>query len=145
MLPEPELAFVQLVITSAGIDELVVRSTLDNLAALEHQNLVGALHGRQAVGNDERRATPPEHLQRILDERVVFVVEMGRSLVEDEDLGSANNARAMATRCRWPPDNLTPRSPMVVSYPFWKLLTNSSQWARRPASRMAARSAAADP
>ena len=29
----------------------------------------------------------PEHLQRILDERVVFVVEMGRSLVEDEDSG----------------------------------------------------------
>ena len=36
--------------------------------------------------------------------------------------GSARMARAMETRCRWPPDSFTPRSPTMVSYPSAKLL-----------------------
>ena len=30
--------------------------------------------------------------------------------------GEARIARAMASRCCWPPESLTPRSPMKVSY-----------------------------
>ena len=33
------------------------------------------------------------------------------------NFGLANKARAMAIRCFCPPDNVTPRSPMTVSYP----------------------------
>jgi len=50
-------------------------------------------------------------------------------------------ARAIATRCRWPPDSLTPRSPTTVSYFFSKPSMNSSAWAmvatRRICSRVA--------
>ena len=49
--------------------------------------------------------------------------------------GSARMARAMATRCRWPPESLTPRSPTMVSYLSANRSTNSSQWAIRAASR----------
>mmetsp|Transcript_41059 Transcript_41059/g.66044 ORF Transcript_41059/g.66044 Transcript_41059/m.66044 type:complete len:100 (+) Transcript_41059:166-465(+) len=31
--------------------------------------------------------------------------------------GLAMNALAIAMRCRWPPDNLVPASPALVSYP----------------------------
>ena len=40
--------------------------------------------------------------------------------------GSARIARAIATRCRWPPESRTPRSPTTVSYPSAKASANSS-------------------
>ena len=45
--------------------------------------------------------------------------------------GSASSARAMATRCRCPPDSRTPRSPTTVSYCCGNPWTNSSQCAMR--------------
>ena len=45
--------------------------------------------------------------------------------------GSARIARAIATRCRWPPESFTPRSPTTVSYFFSNRSTNSSQCAMR--------------
>ena len=47
--------------------------------------------------------------------------------------GSARIARAMETRCRWPPESLTPRSPTTVSYPSSNCSANSSTRARRQA------------
>src|SRR5688500_3926507 len=44
-------------------------------------------------------------------------------------------ARAMATRCRWPPESFTPRSPTIVSYPAGSASMNSAAWARRAAWR----------
>ena len=32
-------------------------------------------------------------------------------------LGSLSRARAMLSRCRWPPERFTPRSPRTVWYP----------------------------
>ena len=45
--------------------------------------------------------------------------------------GSARMARAIATRCRCPPDSFTPRSPTIVSYLASNLSMNSSQCAMR--------------
>ena len=56
--------------------------------------------------------------------------------------GSARIARAMATRCRCPPDRRTPRSPTTVSYPSAKPSANSPTWAMRQASRISASLAA---
>ena len=47
--------------------------------------------------------------------------------------GSARMARAMETRCRCPPESLTPRSPTMVSYCFSKPAANSSTRAMRQA------------
>src|ERR1051325_10874378 len=50
--------------------------------------------------------------------------------------GSARMARAIETRCRWPPESFTPRSPTTVSYFFSKFSANSSTRAMRQASRI---------
>src|SRR6185436_6098988 len=54
------LLFIELAIASAELNELAMRAALDNLAALEHQDLIGALDRRQAVRDDERRAAAAE-------------------------------------------------------------------------------------
>mmetsp|Transcript_3846 Transcript_3846/g.11780 ORF Transcript_3846/g.11780 Transcript_3846/m.11780 type:complete len:154 (+) Transcript_3846:134-595(+) len=48
-------------------------------------------------------------------------------------LGSRRKARAMEMRCRCPPEILTPRSPMRVSYPLGNSTMNSSARAARAA------------
>ena len=53
---EPVLLVVQLPVPASLVEQLVVRAALDDLAVLEHQNLVGAADGRQPVRDDERRA-----------------------------------------------------------------------------------------
>ena len=48
--------------------------------------------------------------------------------------GFFRNMRAMARRCFWPPDSLTPRSPITVSSPAGRPAITSSSRARRAAS-----------
>mmetsp|Transcript_112273 Transcript_112273/g.194979 ORF Transcript_112273/g.194979 Transcript_112273/m.194979 type:complete len:201 (-) Transcript_112273:1565-2167(-) len=52
------------------------------------------------------------------------LVASSRSRIE----GSRTRARAMATRCRWPPLSLSPLAPHLVSYPSFILMMNS--WAK---------------
>ena len=50
-------------------------------------------------------------------------------------LGFNSSARAMASRCFWPPDSACPRSPTSVSYPLGSCRTNSSACAALAAAR----------
>ena len=52
-------------------------------------------------------------------------------------------ARAIAMRCRWPPDSRTPRSPTCVSKPAGIASMKSSAFAARAASTIASREAPA--
>ena len=52
--------------------------------------------------------------------------------------GDARIARAMASRCCWPPESFTPRSPTNVSYRSGSLSMNSCAFARRAASSISA-------
>jgi len=54
-------------------------------AALEHDDRIRPAHGREPMGDDERRAVTHQRLQRILDEQLRFCVERRRGLVEDQD------------------------------------------------------------
>ena len=47
--------------------------------------------------------------------------------------GSTASARAIATRCRCPPESVMPRSPITVSYPFGSRSMNSCACAARAA------------
>ena len=47
--------------------------------------------------------------------------------------GSVNRARAIATRCRWPPDRVRPRSPTSVSSPSGSESMSSPRPAREAA------------
>ena len=50
-------------------------------------------------------------------------VDGGGGVVEDEQLGLADHARAKAIRWRWPPERLAPRSPTRVSSPAGSVST----------------------
>ena len=64
-----------------------MRAALDDLAAFQHQNLIGAANRRQPVGDDEGRPPGAQRPQAVLDERFALAVEARRRLVEDEDAG----------------------------------------------------------
>ena len=62
-------------------------------------------------------------LQRLLDLGLGGGVDRRGGVVEDRgSAGSARIARAIAIRWRWPPESVSPRSPIIVSYPFGQAL-----------------------
>src|SRR5215467_7980040 len=62
-----------------------MRAALDDLAVLEHQDLVRALDGRQPVRDHERRAAAAQGAQTVADQRLALAVEARRRFVEDEN------------------------------------------------------------
>ena len=85
VLLEAVLLVVELPVAAVQREQLVVRAALDDLAVLEHQNLIGAPDRRQPVRDDERRAPLPQRPQAVLDQRLALAVEARRRLVEDQD------------------------------------------------------------
>ena len=59
--------------------------------------------------------------------------------------GSRSSARARASRCRWPPDRVTPRSPTQVSRPSGSASMKSSAAAASAAARICSRVASGRP
>ena len=57
------------------INELVVGAALPDVALLQHHDLVGMLHGREAVGNDDAGAVLHEFVDGILHDTFTFGVE----------------------------------------------------------------------
>ena len=56
-------------------EQLVVVAALHDQAVFEYQNLVGAGDRRQAMRDDERRATCPQPPQPLLNLELAFTVE----------------------------------------------------------------------
>src|SRR5690606_16735406 len=54
------LLIIKLLVTAALSDKLLVRSPLDDLAALNHKYLIGTPNGRQPVGDNKGRAAAPQ-------------------------------------------------------------------------------------
>ena len=109
------LFVVELFVAAVVCEEFVMRAALDDFAVLEDENLVGTPDGGQAMGDDEGGAALAQRRESVLDFLFTLAVETRRGFVEDEMLGSARIARAIATRWRWPPESFTPRSPTIVS------------------------------
>ena len=65
--------------------QLVVAADLDDPAALEHDDRVGAADRRQPVRDDERRAVQHQVRQRLLHQQLRLGVERRRRLVEHQD------------------------------------------------------------
>ena len=53
--------------------------------AIEHDHAVGAAHGAQTVGDDQRRAAAQQIFHRRLDRALTLGVETRRRFVEDDD------------------------------------------------------------
>ena len=110
---ERELQFGETSVQSAAAQEVGVAALLDDAAGFQHKNAVGALHGGEAVGDDERGAPPGQRLDRRLHRALDAESELVAS--SSSRIGaSRSTARASAIRWRWPPDRVTPRSPRRV-------------------------------
>ena len=82
---------------------------------LDHKNLVGAANGGEPVRDHERRAPLHQLVQPRLDHRLRLGVERAGRLVENQNARLRQQARAIDSRCRCPPESFTPRSPTIVS------------------------------
>src|ERR1700759_2295554 len=63
------LLIVELLVLPGWGGQFVVLAALDDLARFEHENLVGASDGREAVRDDERRSTATQATQAVLNQR----------------------------------------------------------------------------
>src|SRR5438876_1462456 len=79
------LLVVQLPVAAPPGEQLRVGAALDDLAALDHQDLIRAADGRQAMRDDEGGTASPQVAEPVLDRRLALRVETGRGLVEDQD------------------------------------------------------------
>jgi hypothetical protein len=61
------------------------------------------------VRDEDRRPPPAPRRQRSED------IGFGLRVDGTRIAGFFNNALAIASRCRWPPESVTPRSPTIVS------------------------------
>jgi len=91
---QPMQARVQ---TVAG-DELRVAAEFDDLAAVEHDDAIGALNGREPVRDHDRGAPLHQRIQSGLDVALRLGVERGGGFVEDQDGAFFNRVRAIAKR-----------------------------------------------
>src|ERR1700730_9977020 len=82
---DPTLHAVEGGIAPTGSDQLVMRPILDQAAALNGHDAVAGAHRREAVRDDEDRATLGDLAHVLLDDALALVIERARSLVEDED------------------------------------------------------------
>src|ERR1700736_600663 len=82
---DPTLPAVEGGIAAPGSDQLVMRPILDQAAALNGHDAVAGAHRREAVRDDEDRATLGDLAHVLLDDALALVIERARSLVEDED------------------------------------------------------------
>ena len=115
-LLEAVLLVVELPVAPAAGEQLLVRAALDDLAVLEHQDLIRAANRRQPMRDDERGAAPAQRLAGRPESAPRSRCRGSTSPRRESGcVGSARIARAMATRWRWPPDSRTPRSPTIVS------------------------------
>ena len=92
-----------------------MRAALDYFAALEDQNLIGAANGREAVAMTKvvRPRRSVRNPSWIIASLSLSRLDVASSRIKNFRI--SQSARAMAMRCRWPPESLTPRSPTIVS------------------------------
>ena len=81
----PLLGLVELAVEAVLREQLVVRALLDDPAVVEHDDQVGVPHGREAVGDHERRPAHHQLVERVEDHGLGPRVDRRRRLVEDED------------------------------------------------------------
>ena len=77
-------AGVQLVVLALLRDQLVMRTTLDDVAVVEHHDHVGIAHGGQAVGDDEDRTALHQVIHTSLHNLFSTRINRGRGLVKDQ-------------------------------------------------------------
>ena len=109
------LAGPHLGVGAAAGEQLVVAAVLDHPALLQHQDLVGVDHGREAMRDDQRGAAGEIRRSAAWIRRSVWESSAEVASSNTRIGGSLSTMRAIATRCFSPPESLRPRSPTRVS------------------------------
>src|SRR3954471_11966446 len=76
-----ELGAVEVAVEAAGLEQLEVGATLEDPAAVDHEDLVGAADGRQPVGDDQRGAPRQRRVEGALHRGLGLAIEVGGGLV----------------------------------------------------------------
>ena len=106
----------QLRVEPVSRDQLVVRAALDDAPLVQDEDEVGFLDRRQPVRDDERRLAREQAVERPRTPAAP-TPRRGRSSARRESGSRASRtiARAMPSRCRCPPDSVSPPCPTIVS------------------------------
>ena len=85
-----------MVISALLLQQLLVGTLLDDLAVGQQNDVVRMLDGTQPVGNDQHGADVLHLLQRILNQKLGFCVDIGGGLVQDHDAGLVDDGTGEA-------------------------------------------------
>ena len=91
-------------VAATGGEQIVVRARLDDPAPVEDDDLIRVPHGREPVGDRDRRAPLGEPLERLLDSRSVWVSSAEVASSRTRIGGFRRTVRAIAIRCFSPPE-----------------------------------------
>ena len=95
-------------------EQFAVRAAFGNLSAGEHDDLLRAADGGEAVGDDDNGFVLHQRVDGLLHGDFAFGVQRGGGFVQDDDGAFFKRARAMLMRCFSPPESLPPMSPTGV-------------------------------
>ena len=68
-----------------------MRAALDDSPIAQHHDLIGVLHGRDAVGNQHRRPLPQDRIQAAQDSLFGSRIHAGKGIVQDQNFGIADH------------------------------------------------------
>src|SRR5581483_11256678 len=80
------LQLIKLPVDATLTEELLVRAHLAQASLMEYQDSVGALHGGETVGDDQRGTAFDQAGERLAHAQLGFGVHARCGLVENEDL-----------------------------------------------------------
>ena len=90
-------------------------AVFDDPAMLEEDDQIGVPHVAEVVRGEERGPARGEAAERRADRALTVLVQPVVGSSSNSTGASRTIARAVAMRCRWPPDSVAPRSPSTVS------------------------------
>ena len=118
LIPLTPFCGVELVIPAFLLQQLLMGAEACDLTVFQHQDAVGVLDAGHPLGDDKLGGTG---MCLAKASRIFRSVAVSTALVESSrisTLGLFNSARAMHSRCRWPPETFRPPWSIQVSY-FW--------------------------
>ena len=95
---------MQRCIAAAGLDQPVMRTVLDQTAAIERDDAISRPYGREPVRDDQNRPPLGDLFHVVLNDALALIVEGARRLIEDQNArvgderAGNGDALALATR-----------------------------------------------
>ncbi len=112
---------MQLGVHALMLQQVMVRSALHDPPVFNHHDFISLLNGRQTVSDNQRGTVFLQLIQRRLNGTLGLGIQRRGGFIKDQDRAVTQQRAGW----RWPPDSITPFSPMMVSRPLSILLMKS--------------------